>query len=154
MYEPSWKKPKKNKKEIDRIPENRFQFVMSKENNLKGEYLPEVLTLLNPLPNEPPYMKKKKFPAALRFHKFNSQTKADKYFFSECLLYTHFIKEEEIRDKLNTLNGDFAALQEDIKIVKSQVMEHLESTEEARLFVEEAMKNQETGDKIDAEGEQ
>ena len=35
-----------------------------------------------------------------------------------------------------------------------QVMEHLESTEEARLFVEEALRNQETADDLDPEGEQ
>ena len=55
--------------------------------------------------------------------------------------------------RINSLKRDFTNLQEDIRKVKSQVMEHLESTEEARLFVEEALKNQETGDKMDAEGE-
>ena len=150
MYEPSWKKPKETNNHKNK---SKFHFVMSKDEN-QGEYLPDYLTLSNPYPNEPPYMKKRKFPAALRFHKINSKKNAEKYFFSECLLYTPFKKEEEIMARINSLNGDFTQLQNDIKKVKAQVMEHLESNEEARLFVEEALKNQETGDKMDAEGEQ
>ena len=46
------------------------------------------------------------------------------------------------------MNGDFTELQEEIRIVKSEVMEHLENTEEARIFVEEAMRTKETGDII------
>ena len=38
--------------------------------------------------------------------------------------------------------------------MKMRVMEHLESTEKARLFVEESLRNQETADELDPEGEQ
>ena len=43
-------------------------------------------------------------------------------------------------------------VQRNIQIVKGQVMEHLESVEEARYFVEELHKNQveDVGDEIDA----
>ena len=45
-------------------------------------------------------------------------------------------------------------LVEEIRKVKMRVMEHLESTEKARLFVEESLRNQETADELDPEEEQ
>ena len=50
---------------------------------------------------------------------------------------------------------DYAQLQNDIQTVKSpQVMEFLKSTEEARLFVEEAMKANDVSNELDPPGEQ
>ena len=72
-------------------------------------------------------------------------------FFPECLLYTPFRQEDDIWAKLN---GDYIQLESDIRAVKQQVMEFLESTEEARLFVEEAVKLQEVGNELDPQGEQ
>ena len=153
MYEPSWKPPNRGKCQtvLIRNKKNKFNFVMTKDLDGHGEFLPETIKLFDPFPNEPPYMRKRRFPAALRFRKFNKNTNAKEYFFSECLLYTSYRKEADIWGKLN---GDIAKLELDIRNVKMQVMEHLESNEEARLFVDEAMKNQEVANILDPEGEQ
>ena len=153
MYESSWKKPTKSKREINEVKNetNKFNYVMLKDKDIQGELLPETLKLTNPYPNEPPYMRRRRFPAALRFHKLNKSTEIEKYFFSECLLYTPYRKEDEIWKKLK---GNIILLESDIRAIKSQVMEHLESAEEARLFVEEALKTHEIGVSMDPEGEQ
>ena len=153
MYEPSWKGPskKETQKILLRDNKNKFHFVMMHEDEVEGEYLPNIVRLLNPYPNEPPFMRKRKTPAALRFHKVNENKDPKRYFFSECLLYVPFRTEEEIWQHLN---GDIPLLEQKIRKVKSQVMEHLENNEEARLFVEETLKAQEVGDTLDPEGEQ
>ena len=45
-------------------------------------------------------------------------------------------------------------IEEEISKVNYQVMEFLESTEEANLMVKEVMKNKETGEEIGSQGEQ
>ena len=151
MYEPTWKGPKKEGKTLERIKENKFHFVMTKDDNLHGEFLPQIIQLSNVYPNEPPFMRKRTFPAALRIHKFNPNNDSRKYFFSECILYTPFRKEEEIWKKLE---GDLNNLENDIRIVKSQVMEYLESNDEARLYVEEIINNEQTANELDPQGQQ
>ena len=79
------------------------------------------------------------------------QTHIQKNLFSECLQFIPFRDEKQIWEKLN---GIFISLEEEIRKVKTQVMEYLQSTEEARLISEEAMKNQEIADELDPEGEQ
>ena len=152
MYEPSWKEP--SKKNTDRYPvrddKNKFHFVMTSEDELQGEYLPQTVKLSSSYPNEPPYMKKRKTPAALRFHKLNENKDSKRYFYSECLLYVPFRTEEDI---WKNVDGDIARLEKKIRKVKNQVMEHLENNDEARLFVEETLKSQEVGDTLDPEGE-
>ena len=88
----------------------------------QGEILPDVIKSSDPYPSESPYMKKRKTPAALRFHKISYNADPKKYFFSECLLYSPFRKEEEIQKKIQ---GDLAHLEYDIQKVKGQVMEYL-----------------------------
>ena len=112
----------------------KFHFVMHSHENENGEFLPDTIVLSDPFPSEPPFMRKRSSPAALRFHKFTQNKDPKKYFFSECLLYTPFREETEIWEKLN---GDINKVETEIQKVKSQVMEFLESNDEARLFVEE-----------------
>ena len=45
-------------------------------------------------------------------------------------------------------------LEEIIRLVKKQVMEYLESNEEARLYVDEALRIQEMAAQLDPEGQQ
>ena len=102
-------------------------------------------------------MRKRNKPAVIRFHKPNQSVDSAKYFFAEALLYTPFRSEEELEERVaNAAQDGYVELEKWIKAVKSQVMEHLESNEEARLMVEEANSKEDDniGDEIDPEGEQ
>ena len=153
MYEPSWKKPteKNTEKPLARNDRNKFHFVMTNQVDVHGEYLPQTVRIIDPFPDEPPFMKKRKTPLSLRFHKVNKNTDTKAYFFSDSLLYVPFRSEEELWNKLE---GNLVKLEEDIRNVKSQVMEFLDSNEEARLFVDEALKTQQIACDIDPQGEQ
>ena len=107
----------------------------------KTEKLPEYLKLGDVFPGEPPFMKKRKFPAVLRFHKFKMDTHPKEYFFSESLLYKPFKNEMEILEDLEKI--DAADYSDQIQCVKQQIMEHLENVTEARYFVEENARNEE-----------
>lgn len=80
MYEPSWKKTKDKKEDLYPIKTdaNKFHFVMTRDDTLQGEYLPETITLSCPFPDEPPFMRKRKVPVALRYHKVNANTDTKK----------------------------------------------------------------------------
>ena len=74
------------------------------------------------------------------------------------MLYTHFNSEDELHfDDPEWVEAKFKessdGLKRNIQIVKEQVMEHLESVEEARYFVDELHKKQieEAGDDLGAE---
>ena len=72
------------------------------------------------------------------------------------MLYTPFRSEEELenRVKIAALDG-YKTLEKQIQAVKAQVMDHLESNQEARYMAEEASsKLKETGDLLDPQGEQ
>ena len=119
--------------------------------------LPQYVAIENPFPGEPPFMRKRSKPAVLRFHKPKHCLDAAKYFFSEALLYTPFRTEKELEDRVKNaaLNDEYADLENRINAVKCQVMEHLESNEEARYMIEEASsKAKEIGKELDPEGEQ
>ena len=147
---------------------NKFDFVMKcshpgKELNFDHSYckvnlgkkLPFTIKLKNPFPGEPPFMRKRKHPAALRFHKFKIDTHYDEYFFSEALLYRPFRNEKDIEIEIQLMKeSDVDIYNEEIQCVKSQVMEYLEDVQEARYFVQEAIKCNETGATLDPEGEQ
>ena len=122
----------------------------------KPEKLPNFIKLENPYPGEPPYMRKRKKPAVLRFHKIKQSTSPEDHFFAEALLYTAFKSEEELETRVKEAEKDgFETLEREINAVKIQVMEHLESNQEARHMAEEASKNiAEMGDQLDPEGEQ
>ena len=115
----------------------------------------EYIALENPFPGEPPFMRKRKGPAVLRFHKPKQSVDPGIYFFAEALLYTSFRTEQELEDRVNEAAKDgYAELEKEINVVKSQVMEYLESNEEARFMVDEASnKIKEMGEILDAEGE-
>ena len=48
-------------------------------------------------------MKKRSFPAVLRYHKFRPDTKYQEYFFSESLLYRPFNDEKQLEQELQDL---------------------------------------------------
>ena len=171
MYSPAWKNGKENKsgkncfeesdseEEMKNIvdQDTKFNYVMKcfghPHDNCKTrktEKLPEYLELSDVFPGEPPLMKKRKYPAVLRFHKFKIDTHPKEYFFSEALLYKPFKTEQDIFDAIET--QDAAQYSEEIQCVKEQVMEHLENVTEARYFVEENARNEETEIDLDPEG--
>ena len=135
--------------------ENDFNFVMDSTGGRRIP-LPEYIDIDNPFPGEPLFMKKRSFPAVLRFHKFKASTEPDDYYFAEALLYTPFRSEEELeRCVADASKEGYISLRDQIHAVKSKVMEHLESTEEARYMVQEALdKNGEFGAALDPTGEQ
>ena len=135
--------------------EEKFHYVMT-ESNENPIPLPEYFAIENPFPGEPPFMKKRTKPAALRFHKMKRSVDPAAYFFSEALLYTPFRSEKELEKRVNDAAHDgYELLEKQINSVKLKVMEFLESNEEARYMVEEASnKNKEIGEILDAEGEQ
>ena len=132
----------------------KFHYVMTATKG-KPMALPEYIALENPFPGEPPFMRKRKGPAVLRFHKPKQSVDPGAYFFAEALLYTSFRTEQELEDRVNEAAKDgYAELEKEINAVKLQVMEFLESNEEARYLVDEAShKIKEMGEILDAEGE-
>ena len=117
---------------VDERGEDKFNYVM-KASEGRGECLPDYIKLENPFPGEPPFMRKRKRPAVLRFHKIKQSVNPLDYFFAEALLYTPFKSEEELERRVKKAEEDnFTALENEIKLVKDQVMEHMESNEEVK----------------------
>ena len=135
--------------------DDKFNFVMEPSGQ-REILLPEYIELDDPYPGEPPIMKKRSFPAVLRFHKFKASVQPDDYWFAEALLYTPFRSEEELEERVAEAAKDgYILLNEQIQAVKSQVMEHLESTEEARFMIQEALNNDsDVGAVLNPSGEQ
>ena len=135
--------------------ERKFHYVMTASKN-KRVPLPAYIKIDNPYPGEPPFMKKRNKPAVVRFHKPKKDVDPAKYFFAEALLYTPFRSEKELEQRVeNAAQDGYKELELWINAVKSQIMEHLESNEEARYMVEEANKKiEEIGDILDPHGEQ
>ena len=116
--------------------------------------------MLPKYPGENNFLRKRRFPTAIRFHKKRQDVDPHKFFLSELMMYYPF------RDEKRDLHSDneelCAALYirefENIRRVKAQVMEHLENVEEARFMVEEYLRNEEKtaeiGENLDPENEQ
>ena len=122
---------------------------------IRGKKLKKYIKLKNPFPGEAPYMKKRKHPAVLRFHKFKQDTHPSDYFFSEALLYKPFSSETELENIIKNLtDSELDVHNKQIQCVKEQVMEHLDGVSEARYFAEEFRRNEDTGETLDPQGEQ
>ena len=139
-------------------PYRKFHYIMT-EFDEQGEEIPKYFKLKEAFPKENPIMQKRSYPAALRFHKVNRENNPHKYFLSQLMLYIPFRDEEtEFRpDNPDLLEEIYLQNQEKIQKIKSKVMEHLESVEEARHYVDEVTKKidlKETGISLDAAAEQ
>ena len=84
-------------------------------------------------------MKKRQFPAVLRFSKTNKDNNPKKYMLSELMLYKPVAEEIDI-DNVEALYNEMHNEERKIKIVKTQVMEHLEGVEEGRYYDEQVKK--------------
>ena len=103
--------------------------------------LPKYFKLEPVYTGELAYMRRGDYPACLRFHKVKEHTDPQKYFKSQIMLFTHFQSEDELHFDdpkwvENKFNESLDGVNRNNQIVKEQVMEHLESIEEARYFVE------------------
>ena len=138
----------------------KFHYIMRADETKVDTLLPQCIKLLPKYPGENNFMKKRRFPAAVRFHKKRKDVETHKFFLSELMLYYPFRDE---KTDLHSDNEELCAklyIQEfdNIQKVKQKVMEHLENVEEARYMVEEYLKNEskieEIGQILDAENEQ
>lgn len=161
MYMPAWKHSGKETQQYlqdvnttdeipkDEIPKEILHFHITYE-GISHIQLPSILKLIQTHPDEPPYMRKRINPAIMRIHKFNKNNETNSYWFSELLLYKPYRNENEIDkllEEINTISEDedkqmkYTKMLEEISMVKKHVMEHLQSAEEARLTVEESIRN-------------
>ena len=142
------------------VEDSKFNYVMKCFGNCnkdcglkKTPKLPDYIKIQNPYPGEPPLMKKRKFPAVLRFHKFKQEKNLKEFQFSEALLYMPFLKEEDLQTEIENLDSNSSVIFENrIQCVKKQVMEHLENVQEARYFVAENTRKEEAELGLDPEG--
>ncbi len=69
----------------------------------QGPLLPEIFKLKNKYPGEPPFMKLRKKPAVLRFHKYKVDKDVKAYWFSEAMLYVPHLDEIDLKHKIKQL---------------------------------------------------
>ena len=151
MYKTNKKEDDENNVEIDDCTNEKtteyfenFNYIMTYENlGCKGQPLPKSIELKDLFPGEPKLMKKRLYPAALRYYKNYSANDPIKFMLSEIMLYVP-LTEEVSMEKINDIYNDSIDGVRKIDLVKRQVMEHLEDVIEARYFVEEVMKNLDT----------
>ena len=137
--------------------DDKFNYVMTHRNNYKeGKKLPEYIKLDDPYPGEPHLMRRRNFPAVLRFHKTNQGNNPQKYMHSELMLYRPISEEIDtthVEAQYDEMYGD----RRKVNLVKSQVMQHLEGVEEGRYYVEQIKKEMdltEVGNQLDPALEQ
>ena len=162
--ENGWKK--KQAKEVERLnyeesedQEARFIFVMKgkEDANKPKKELPFNITITDPLPGEPNYMKRRTFPQALRFHRSKEATNPVQYIKEEIMLYSSDYKEDLSEWADTKIIEFYNENQESINRVRKQVMEYVEDVQEARHYVDETTKKldlEETAALIDAQKEQ
>ena len=120
----------------------KFHYIIGADQTKKDRLLPNFLKLLPKYPGENNTMRKRRFPAAVRYHKKRKDVDTHKFFLSELMLYHPFRDE---KTDLHSDNEELCAMLymkefDNIQKVKEQVMEHLENVEEARHMVEEYLK--------------
>ena len=101
-------------------------------------------------------MRKRKRPCALRFYKVKESNDPIGFMLSEVMLHRP-LRDEVPRDDVLALYEEKHDNTLKVEIVKSQVMEFLESVSEARFYAEEALKELDlevAGELMDAQGEQ
>ena len=118
----------------------KFNFIMTFENlELKGKELPKKIELKDLYPGEPKIMKRRTYPAALRYHKMHAANEPIKFMLSEIMLYVPLTAEVPL-EMVNDIYHESYHGTKKVDLVKQQVMEYLEDVTEARYFVEEVMK--------------
>ena len=137
--------------------EVKFHYLI-KETGEMGKPLPNLMKLENAYPGEPKFLRKRRHPKSLRFYKVKQDLNPIRFFLHELMMYKSFGPEEYERwhDDDKCIE-DYEKYKDIIQNVKRVIMEWMEDVEEARYFVEEAMKNDidveidETGEAMDPE---
>ena len=119
----------------------KFHYIMMESDEMIE--LPEIIEIKNPYPGEPKWMRKRKGPAVIRYHKSNKDNDYERWMLKELMLFTPY-REGDLDDYENNTAEVYKKKESWIKKVKSKVMEHLESVEEARYMVEQAEKEIDT----------
>ena len=143
-----------NQTEDEEIMRNPMDHIIA--GNVCGSKLPKYILLKDPMPREPKLMRKRTKPAVLRYHKGSKDQQYESWMLKELMLYTPFRREDLDRYEESTAET-YKEKQDWIKGVKTKVMEHLESVEEARLMVEQSNKDENLeliGNEINATHEQ
>ena len=117
--------------------------------------LPKIIEIRDPYPGEPRWMRKRNGPAVIRYHQAKKDNQYEDWMLKELMLYTPY-REEDLDGYENNTAEIYKQKENWIRKVKSKVMEHLESVEEARYMIEESMKEkiEEVGIHMDAAHEQ
>ena len=121
--------------------EVKFHYLI-KETGKIGKPLPSLMKLDNAYPGEPKFLRKRRHPKSLRFYKVKKDLNPIRFFLHELIMYKSFGPEEYERwhDDDKCIE-DYEKYKDIIQNVKRVIMEWMEDVEEARYFVEEAMKN-------------
>ena len=138
------------------VPENKCDMSVEEYSSL---LLPKYISLSDPKPGEPCYLRLRSFPLVVRLHKFNRTKERHEYLYSEVLQYRAFRSEEELcrNDEkqcaelyCEPVNGE-----EIPKVVKLKniLMEHQESVLEGKSKAE-AILSDAVGERLDPELEQ
>ena len=134
--------------------DNIFHYAMTYlDNGTQGQKLPKFIELKNPKPGEVKMMTLRTRPIAIRFNQVRQRTEPERYMAKELMLYCPLTEELE-DDKVQDLFLEEHDGKSKVAIVKAQVMPHLESVEEARHYVAEAVKELDlthVGETLDAE---
>ena len=115
----------------------KFHFIITETDEMIE--LPKLIEIKDPFPGEPKWMRKRKGPAVIRYHKGNKENDYERWMLKELMLYTPY-REEDLDEYENNTAEVYKQKESWIRSVKSKVMEHLESVEEARYMVEQANK--------------
>ena len=140
--------------DIDLSDKKKFHSIITETNEWVP--LPDLIEISEPYPGEPKIMRKRKGPAVLRYHKGNKENRYEEWMLKELMLYTPY-RETDLDDYENNTAEMYRKKESWIKSVKSKVMEHLESVEEARYMMEQSTKEidmTDIGIQLDAAHEQ
>ena len=121
--------------------------------------LPELIKIKNPVPGEVAIWRKRKSPKAIRVHKKREDTDPNRYFLSELLLYMAYTDEQELGcDDEVKCRQLYLENKQNIQYVKRHILPYAQGVEEARHYVDQAMKNEDVqqniGNLLDTELEQ
>ena len=125
------------------INKQKFHFIMTETDEMVP--LPNLIEISDPYPGEPKWMRKRKGPAVLRYHKVSRDNQYERWMLKELMLYTPY-READLDDYENNTAEVYQQKESWIRSVKAKVMEHLESVEEARYMVEQANKEMDMGE--------
>ena len=118
-------------------------YIISPDPQKQFILLPNTIKIKNPLPGEISIWRKRKTPKAIRVHKKQEDTDANRFFLSELLLYMPYTDENDLGcDDEEKCRNLYMENKENIQFVKRYLLPFAQGVEEARHYVQESMKNE------------